>query len=358
MFLKFPSEFTKPIFFSLILSTLTLSACSDNDDDNNGVDTTEDTVAETIEDPVVPVVVEDPVVPVVVEDPVVPVVVEDPVVEVPVVPAMDDPDNDDRPGLVVTGLNGIPADQLTSPWLVNADLFRDPTADNQFNSAFVDLLRYDDTFQVSTHIDFYTPELDSCFFSDTDIEDSGEADNNDVNLFVSGGTSLTINAGNGPFLSISEDGFNPGRYSSNFNATPGTPGPLPADATLSIPGAEFPNVAAYPLSEPTLVPVRITPDPGTLTAAEIAAPFTWEPGPDVAGGYMRIQAQAFNAEGEFVGFPFACAVVDDGEFNMPQEAIDAFAATDRLITFRYERTLNRVDFIDGIVFHVRSLLAE
>ena len=177
-------------------------------------------------------------------------------------------------------------------------------------------------------------------------------------MFLDGGNPLTINAGNGPWLTIPSDENNAGRYNSDLNATPGTPGVLPEDATLSIPGADFPTVAAYPLSEPTLAPVRITPAPGDLTAADVAATFTWEAEPDVAGGYIRIQALAFEANGEFAGFPYRCAVVDDGEFNLPQEAIDAFSATDRTIRIRYERILNRIDFIDGIVFHSLSFLAE
>ncbi len=35
-----------------------------------------------------------------------------------------DPDNDDRPGLAIEGLNGTPADQLSSPWLANMTFFR------------------------------------------------------------------------------------------------------------------------------------------------------------------------------------------------------------------------------------------
>ena len=355
MFFKFPSGVTKPILFCVMLSTLTLAACSDSNDDDNRVSPMDDPEAPVVANPDVPVVA-DPDVPVV-ADPDVPVVADPdvPVVADPDVLEIDDPDNDDRPGLAVTGLNGIPAEQLTSPWLVNTTLFRIPMFNNEVNSATVDLQQYNDTFQVSTHIDFYTRELDTCRF--TDIVNPGEPVD-DTRVFISGGNLLTINAGNGPWLTISDGGLNPGRYDSDFNATPGTPGPLPADATLSIPGADFPNVAAYPLSESTLAPVRITPQFGELSAADVAAPFTWVPGPNVPGGYVAIVAEASDSNGGFLGFPFICSVVDDGEFNLPQDAIDEFGTTDLTITARYERRIERVDFIDGIVFHFRSDLTE
>ena len=355
MSLKFPYASTNPIFLYVVLSTITLSACtdSDNNDDNGdndviGINTIGDQVITTIADPVESTIA-DPM---------------EPVIEAaPVEPSMDDPENDDRPGLAITGLNGIPATQVTSPWLVNMNIFRNATAGNQAGNVFVELLRYDDTQQVATAIDFYTPELDTCFvrdLSESTVNTSGNNDSeeDDNNLYVSGGSSLTINSGNGPWLTIPVSDFNAGLYDTDFAATQGTPGPLPADATLSIPGMEFPNVAAYSVSEPTLVPVRIAPAFEPLTATDIAAPFTWETGPDVAGGYARLAGQSYDEDGNFVGFPFSCNIVDDGEFNMPQEVIDAFAASDLSTTVRFERATRRVDFVEGIVFHVRSVVTE
>ena len=358
----------------MVLSTITLSACSDsdsnNEDDGNdaiGINTIGDQVITTITDPVEPTT-EDPPVEPTTEDPPVEPTIEDPSVEpmieaAPMEPAMDDPENDDRPGLAITGLNGIPATQVTSPWLVNMNIFRNATAGNQAGSVSVGLLQYNETQQVATAIDFFTPELDTCFVRDlsestvdTSGNDGDEEDDND--LFVSGGSSLTINSDNGPWLTIPVSDSNAGLYDTDFAATQGTPGPLPADATLSIPGIEFPNVAAYPVSEPTLVPVRIAPAPEELSAADIAAPFTWETGSDAAGGYARLVGQAYDDDGDFVGFPFSCDILDDGEFNMPQEVIDAFAASDLTTTVRFERATRRVDFVDGIVFFQGSVVTE
>jgi len=58
-------------------------------------------------------------------------------------PGIDaDTDDDDRPGLSVTGLNGTPANALTSPWLASTALFRLEPAQNgeEYGEAYVKLL--------------------------------------------------------------------------------------------------------------------------------------------------------------------------------------------------------------------------
>ena len=138
---------------------------------------------------------------------------------------------------------------------------------------------------------------------------------------------------------------------------PGFPGALPLDATLSILGGQFPNVPAYPLIQPA-APVRIAPVAGTLTAEQFAAPFRWEGMPNTPGGFMYIVGLAYETDGSFVGFQFFCTTVDDGEFTMPREANEEFANTTWEIKDRYERAIERVDFVNGIVFHQWSVSGE
>ena len=120
---NFCSEHTKPILLSVMLPALMLTACSDSNDDT-----------EVMGDPAAAVT------------------------DISMVPTMDDPQNDDRPGLIVTGLNGTFADQLTSPWFVDVFLFRNPMAGNDVGLAAVDLQQYEATRQVSTHVDFFYPD--------------------------------------------------------------------------------------------------------------------------------------------------------------------------------------------------------
>ncbi len=256
------------------------------------------------------------------------------------------------PGLTVTGLENDPTGVFTSPWLVNMFLFRNTAFNPLTGDAFVELLQYENDFPVSTHVDFYTPALDTCFIRDLTSGDGGNPDDTNFPFHVSGGSTITINTASGPWTNIFSS--NPGIYEVND----GLPGVLPTDATLSIPGDQFPNVPAYPLAVPSDVPVRIAPLPGFLTAADLAAPFTWEARPDVPGGYFQIVGIAFDLQKNFVGFPVVCTLVDDGEFTMPTDVVEAFTDSSLNVSARFERVLDRVDYIDGIVFHQRSVLTE
>ncbi len=260
------------------------------------------------------------------------------------------PQNDDVPGLVVTGLENDPEGELTSSWLATTKLFRDASETPATGDVTVELFQYPQDFRVSQHVDFYTTTLDTCEIDD--LQEGGGGGGDDFPLSVSGGTSVTINTAGGTWLEVPaiETGF--------YESINGFPGVLPADATLSIPGAQFPNVPAYELVAPVDVPVRITPALGVLTAADVAGPFTWEPRPNIPGGYFQITAIAFDSKNNFLGFPVICSVIDDGEFMMPPEVIEAFANTTLTVISRFERVLERVDCINDIVFYQRSNLTE
>lgn len=261
------------------------------------------------------------------------------------------PANDDSvPGLLITGLEGDVANTAVSPWLANINLFRLASQAAGGGDASVDLLQYDADFPVSRHVDFYTETLDTC---EIRTDDGGGGVDNNPPLSVSGGNTVTINSPSGTFVEINRGGDDEGFYETND----GMPGELPMGATLSIPGALFPNVPAYPLSEP-VAPVRIAPAAGTLTLADASLPFIWEALPPVPGGYMELVALAFDGNGEFQGFPVVCKVIDDGEFTLPADVIEEFASSTLDIQTRFDRVIERVDFINGIVFHQRSVITD
>ncbi|MFK7997752.1 MAG: hypothetical protein AB8B87_26735 [Granulosicoccus sp.] len=107
---------------------------------------------------------------------------------------------------------------------------------------------------------------------------------------------------------------------------------------------------------PSSAPLRISPAAGVLSAEDVAAPFTWEPIASTPGGYFQITVLAFESDDTFVGFPVICSVIDNGEFTMPTEVIEAFTETTLEIETRFERVIERVNFIDNIVFHQRANL--
>lgn len=264
-----------------------------------------------------------------------------------------DTDGDDRPGLAIEGLNGTPPDQLASPWHANISFFRLESRTPGTGDATVDLLSYDEDFRVSNHLDYYTPELDVCQIYDLNDDDSNDDDGDGSTKTVSGGQALSLSDSSGIWFYLQErDGTN-GVYETDN----GLPSAFPADLTLSIPGDVFPSVVGYPLAEPD-APVRLLPTADILNAEDVVAPFTWIPGEQAPGEFVEITGIAFDGNDDFLGFPIVCSVVDDGSFSMPQDVVDAFSETDFSIRARFERVLNRVDFIDGVVFHQRTTVAE
>ncbi|MFK8082126.1 MAG: hypothetical protein AB8B97_17705 [Granulosicoccus sp.] len=274
-------------------------------------------------------------------------------------PATNRPANDDVsfdvPGLMVTGLSTrderLPTN-TGSTLHANVSLFRsDGFMPSGGGDASVSLLRYGNDITMQELMDFYAPVLDTCEIRDLNAVDGGTGGG--TSSRVTGGISVTINSPGGTFVQLLQAEDDPGFY-ENIDILPG---PIPEGATLSVPGDIFPNVAAYPLYEPTL-PVRISPEAGRLQVADALAPFTWVPGPNVPGSYFKIVARGFDDDGNFVGFPVICDLVDDGEFSMPPEVLEFARNTTLNIDTRYERKIQRLDFVDGIAFHQATTVAE
>ena len=269
----------------------------------------------------------------------------------PTGPERNDPDGDDRPGLVIAGLDGQSAEGVTSPWLVSTTVFRNASDTPPTGEASVGLLRYEDDFPFARHADFFESELDTCELRRGGIDASGGGS---PPPRVGGGETVTINAPSGPWLMLERQPLDDGTGGDYRRPFGEWPGELPEGATLSIPGDEFPNVAAYPLVEPPS-PIRLLPDEDEPLGADTV--YTWIPG----GGTDHMVLAFLASEpggGDFIDFPLVCSVVDDGRFELP-EAARAFVATatDEL-ELRYERVRRTLELADGIVFFTSLEVAE
>jgi len=255
--------------------------------------------------------------------------------------------------LIVTGIDGSNSD-ATSGWLVNAFTFKLNSRLDSTGDATVNLVRYSDDFPVYNHVEFFTEALEICEVTDPDApptpgDDEDEGGNQAPR--ISGGPTVVINTPSGPWFTLnrtSEEG------QPTYTIDNGLPAELlPAGANLSIPGDEFPTVAAHPLYDP-VPPERLLPDADVPVSAESA--YAWIPHDGKT--YMRITLLAYNQDNSFVDFAASCVVRDDGSFTMPAEVINFVSTTPYRLRARYARVYNRLDFVNGIVIRQRNVVAE
>ena len=265
--------------------------------------------------------------------------------------AADDaiPDPNARPGLVVRGLGMQAAEDVSVGWFASTQLFRNNSA-AEAGDADVVLNDYDSGIAFSEVLDFYAPELDTCELAREPTPENEEDDGGSPPPAVSGGTPVTINSSNGPVLvlqqSLAENGSDL-TYSADLLE------PLPEDAVLTIPGDQFPSVTGYPSSEPP-APVRLMPTIGEPLDRESV--FSWMPGS--GENFIELAFAAFDSSGSFIDFPIRCAVVDDGSFELPDDAIAFLESTTDEVVLHVERTRRVVELADGITFYARSTVRE
>lgn len=264
-------------------------------------------------------------------------------------PFPPDLDEDDREGLVVTGLNGLSATDVVSPWLAVSRSFRSVSDTEAPGDGEVLLTRYADDFPVSAHLDYLDIPVDSCVLRSAD---SAEAEtDNPPPASISGGQTVVINTPSGPWFSFEATNHADGQTS--YRATDLLPGALPEQSSLSIPGSSFPTMAAYLLYEPEAVE-RLEPDVRQEATAESS--LRWVPGEH--NTLVKIDWMAFSEEGDVVEFPVSCFVRDDGAFQPSVTTQAALATMTRRLEVRYSRIYARLDVINGMVFYQESEIAE
>lgn len=253
--------------------------------------------------------------------------------------------------LIVTGIEG--NDEAISPWFANFRTFKLNSRLATTGDVDLGLLKYRDNFPAFRYVEFYEKDLDTCEINDPDAPPSFGGDDDDDNPppLVSGGESVVINTPSGTWVTVDqsiEDGELTYMLDNELPAEL-----LPEGATLSIPGDEFPTVAAYPLYDPE-PPVRLLPDADMPVTADSA--FSWIPG--IGKTHIRITFLAYDEDDDFVDFAGGCDARDDGSFTMPAEVTDFLSTTPYRIQARYSRNYSRIDFIDGVAFRQRNRVAE
>jgi len=267
---------------------------------------------------------------------------------------------DDRPGLIVTGLDGRAPESVDVPWLVNLSLFRDESATPNSGSANARMLGYDDLDMLAL-IDFFEPKEPAAGQCEIFIVDSpsgggggdGDGDNRGAPPpRVSGGESLFINTPLGPWAELKSDGEAEPFYETDEPF----PGAMPQNASLNIPGSSrFPAVDAYPVYMPE-APVRLSPDFAEWITTESL--FSWMPG-NGAGELIAVEFAGYdNRDGSFIEFIATCLTADDGNFELTPDLVQVLNGYDGLLNVRFYRTIYRIDLIDEIAFYQRSVVSE
>jgi len=220
------------------------------------------------------------------------------------------------PGLAVYGLAGQPADQVFTPWLTAVSSFRSQSSEAG-GTISVRTLQYRDDRSMQDYIDFRVGqiELDTCTIEGQEGSNNGGTGNTGAPPYVSAGPQVVINSPSGPWLTldINEDL----RYVDDLLQQP-----LPANATLSIPVGSVP---------------------------EADTEYTWQIGSEPSG-HIGIDFLEFDSNGNFLGFPVYCEASDDGQFELPLDALNALLSIENRVVVRYSRESRRIDYIDGIAF--------
>jgi hypothetical protein len=260
-----------------------------------------------------------------------------------------DSQNDDRPGLIVTGINSVDNQDPESPFLLSTSTFRLAHKTPGTGDGKVHMVVYKEAIPASSHIDFYQPPLNDCLLRELD---SSLPDNGDVSNFsASGGSSVVINSPSGPWFTIARKLGESDHFF--YEVDNELPGRLPAGATLSVQGDEFPNVPAYPIFEPEPIE-RLLPEKGQVVSAREI--YSWVPGQDSA--HVKINLLAYDSSGEFRGFAVTCWAPDDGQFEMPDNVITYIATSDLMLKARFSRVYARLDWVNGMVIHQHIEVAE
>jgi len=261
------------------------------------------------------------------------------------------PVTDDRPGLAVRFPANLPTAQLDSVWLADIDLYQ--YAPHSILSGDVDvaLMRHDVAIGFDAHVDRLEWSLDKCIVHDLEVGGGvggGEFRERDGERRVSGGDVLTLWSAGGTWLDAPFDNADAAYVGDDV-----FPEPMPAELRLSLPGAEFPAVDAWPLVVPS-APRRLSPVIGELVTP--ASEYRWVPD-GTAGTSVRLSFRS-SVAGQVQGFPIVCRVVDDGEFTLPDEALAEVERREGELDLRFTRDARRLEYRDGVVLYQKVSVAD
>lgn len=263
---------------------------------------------------------------------------------------------DDRPGLIVTGLDGRSPEDVTITWYVNVTTFRDESRTPGHGWVSAGLLKYDQLPMINV-IDFYEPSDPGVGECDILINEStgggsGSGGDSSSPPSLSGGESLSIDTPEGLWMTMFSNGEAEPYYETSED---GLLGPIPENATLTIPGSNrFPAVKFYPIQEP-VAPERILPDIEQWVTADDS--YSWIPSNE-DGESMGISFYGSDYDGNYIERIADCMVVDDGSFEMPTDLRQTLDGYPGLLEVRYFRRTRRVDLIGDMVFLQRSTVSE
>ena len=270
----------------------------------------------------------------------------------PTIASGADPGLDDREGLAVEIDPDASTVSLGSDLHVFIDLFGLASRPFDGGDARAALNRFESPVPFERYVEVYTRELDACTVRDIDAPDGdGGAEDEGDPAHVDGGEALTISTPSGTFGEI------PRVLEPNdvfYDADYALPGPVPSGASLSIPGADFPAVDAYPLVRPA-PPVRL--EPAADAPPSRSTVYRWVPD-DLRTRFKVVFLAHDPDDGSFRGYPVSCHARDDGEFTVTAEAADALETSPYTLTTRMARVARLVELRDGIVFYTTAEITE
>lgn len=251
------------------------------------------------------------------------------------------------PGLAISGWDINNPNDMSTPWLATITTFRLDSKTPGTGDSAVRTIQYDNPRTLQDTIDRYSEQVVLEVCETNTIEDSDSNTNSSDFSYVSAGANVVINASNGTWFTLIEGDTGVYRVDNEL------PGAIPAGASVSIPGLDFPSVGAIPITEPT-APVRISPELGPVSIDSL---YQWQPvGGD--GASILLSFIEYDSEGDYVAHRIQCEVEDDGEFMLPDDALTTIASTANTIVVRYARSLRSLGLVDGVTTFSRVSVAE
>ena len=238
-----------------------------------------------------------------------------------------------RTGLTIGYPGDTSLEELSSPFLAFVEVFQIAESPSTTGDIRVELVEYDEDFPFTDHVDFYTNIQDECIIRDLDA--AGGDGGGNSNTLVSGGETISLFSAGSTFASVPFTEADGRYFGDNI-----LPAALPQDLSLSVPGDIFPE-GTLALNVPS-VPQRLSPAIGDeITTSSL---YFWVPD---NSNQMRIEFLSF-VDGEFQGFPMTCFVQDDGEFELPENALAEVESRPGELVVRYVRDTRELFFRNGV----------